>query len=408
MRLFTLVTLAATLGVSPLIAGCQGTDDHAKTGDDQQIVVSDGQKLVKSVNDDGSVDLYKSVPGASLPYDAQALPGKALLIHPIPGKTTTGVYARMLSVEERDDALHIETEPLDFSQMEDIDGPNVVALYVDPALLQGRPGATDQSLRLRSGGLDLDLGIHPQTWSGSLGGQLGMGGSISFSDNHGGSASLTISQESGSVSLTPRAQAAWTSGEGLALGFNLDFNAESVLNVSGSVGEGGSVFETPEFSTPPLAVAIPIGPVPVPTSFRITGKLSCGFSERVTVKTKLHVTLQLGAGGSVRFQPSKDAEVNDWFQTGDIPWNVSGNLGVEPDGDADLTGVASLSCVIPRIALVMDIAGTGGPYLAVQPTLALKSDASVSTSVAIMAGGQMHLFGKAVSKEFPIFTWTPQ
>src|SRR5688572_10004222 len=92
-------------------AGCAEPDppprESAKAGDDA-VTLANGYKFVVRTSAT-EVVLKKNVDGRGLPFTTEQMVGKAILIHPVEGKSD-GVYGRVLSVrEETDEELTFAT-----------------------------------------------------------------------------------------------------------------------------------------------------------------------------------------------------------------------------------------------------------------------------------------------------------
>jgi hypothetical protein len=374
--------------------------------------VENGDQFVAAVRDD-QVLLHKTVGDATFPYSSSDLNGKAILIHPVAGKTETGIYARVTSATDQDEDILLGTQPLTVGEMESIDESEIVRIYLNRDL----PVVDALSAR----GFKLDLlptavtagsgGLRVQSWGGLLSGEgVSFSGSESIDANRSVSANLSVTRDNTNFSFTPEALANWQRGRGLELGFRASMAFDADFSIEGDVTASGSLFETPKLKSPRLIVCVFIGIVPVPITLGLNGSISCGVDATTSLKGKVGVHVSASVGGSSFINPSTDTAPSDWVTTGEWPYGASGSFNVDTS-NFQLTGTVDVSCSVPRIELETLVAGLAGPYLAVAPVFTLATDGTnltPSTSVMLNAGLRASAFGLAdASAEVNLLTWSP-
>ncbi len=141
--------LVPLLAVS-LLAGCSApaADEDAAYSAEAEgaLTLADGDRyVVRADAQSGEVVLRTSVDGVPLPYDAPAMLGKALLIHPLPGRADEGIYARVTSATrvqgegrlDSGDTLRLTTTPLSLEEMAGLSEDDVLRIYLARGLRGG-------------------------------------------------------------------------------------------------------------------------------------------------------------------------------------------------------------------------------------------------------------------------------
>ena len=385
MRFARMVSLLLFVG-GALVAGCAAPegDGATSTASVSAFTISHGDRFVVSATPERIV-LSKEVDGVTFPFDDTSLLGKALLIHPVDRRAEDGVYARALSVESDGDHLVVTSEPLTLTEMETITEDDIVRIYVDASRLNGSE-------------------LRPQV-AGNFG-ALGYNG-LNFSAFEGLSApsflgaGITLSHELGNVSVSPTVLVDWSHDNGLELGMRADFAWHSKLKIGGQIG--GEFYHSTTLSTPSLVVTIPIGPVPVPVTLSASAFVACGSVLTGPVAIEVAIDVDATMGGSFYVHPTTDTAPTDWFHEGIWKPEVTGTGGITPTIEGQLNG--SISCAIPRIDLKALVAGVAGPYLAITPSVTIADNPDFN--VAIAAGVQGKLLGKASAAEITLLTWRP-
>jgi len=385
MRVARAVSLLLFVG-GALAAGCAAPegDGAASTASVSAFTVTHGDRFVVSATPERIV-LSKEVDGVTFPFDETSLLGKALLIHPVDRRAETGVYARALSVDSDGDHLVVTSEPLTLAEMETITEDDIVRIYVDASRLNGSE-------------------LRPQV-AGNFG-AIGFNG-LNFSAFEGLSrpaflgAGITLSHELTKVSLVPDVLVDWTHENGLELGLRADFAWHSKLTVGGQVG--GEFYHSMTVSAPPLVVTIPIGPVPVPVTLSAAAFVACASVLTGPISAEIAVDVDASIGGSFYVHPTTDTAPTDWVHEGSWQPEVNGNASITPTFKGQLDG--TISCAIPRIDLKALVAGVAGPYIAVTPSVTIADPPDFN--IAIAAGVQGKLLGRAAAAEVTLLTWRP-
>ncbi len=386
MRVARALSLLLFVGGALTAPGCAAPegDGAASTAAVSAFTVSHGDRFVVSATPERIV-LSKEVDGVKFPFDEDSLLGKALLIHPVDRRAETGVYARALSVDSDGGRLVVTSEPLTLSEMQDVTEDDIVRIYVDASRIDG-------------------TGLRPQV-AGNIG-ALGFNG-LNFSAFEGLSApsflgaGITVSHELTKVSVSPKVLVDWTHDNGLELGMRADFAWHSKLKIGGQAG--GEIFHSGTVNTPPLVVTIPIGPVPVPVTLSGAAFVACSAVLAGPISVEVDVDVDASMGGSFYVHPSTDTAPTDWVHQGSWQPEVTGNASIMPIFDGQLGG--TISCAIPRIDLKALVAGVAGPYLAVTPSVSVSDNSDFN--IAIAAGVQGKLLGKAAAVEVTLLTWRP-
>jgi hypothetical protein len=391
---FGLLLLGSLLGCD----GTSATDDAS----DSDIVVSNGEKFISEVQSDGTVVLFKSVAGSSLSYTPAGMRNKTLLIHPLKGVTDTGVLGHIVDVQDGGDTWLVKTEALALDEVMalDVDRPNVIALHVDRSLLLS-PSSAPPSLA------GLDFGLKPLTIPPSLvNGDLPVQGFIPFSDTTGAVGAITIHQDSGALSVTPQGKLQWQKGRGLEVGFKLDFDLESQTSFSGVVLGIPASLSSPEISTPPVLVAVPIGGVPVPVMVSLVATLSCSVSAGVKFQGAVNLSAHASLGGSRFIHPSRNTPVEQWVTQGEWPDVATGTASLTKTGDLTFAPTAAITCIVPRIGLETKIVDVAGPYVAVKNMVSL-SDSGLTFTAKLVAGARIGIGSRSIATEVTVAAFSP-
>lgn len=378
--------LLLLIGAALAAPGCAAPDGDGAvaTASQSAFTVSHGDRFVVSATPERIV-LAKQVDGIPFPFDETALLGKALLIHPVDRRAANGVYARALDVASEGDHLVVTSEPLTLNEMESITEGDIVRIYVDASRLNG-------------------TGLRPQV-AGSFG-AVGFNG-LSFSAFEGLSApsflgaGITLSHEIEKVSVSPDVLVDWSHEKGLELGMRSSFTWQSKLVVGGQVG--GEFYHSTTISTPSVVVTVPIGPVPVPITLSASAFVACAAVLSGPISVEVAIAADANVGGSFYVRPTTNTAPADWVRQGSWAPEATGSASVTPTFTDKLDG--TISCAIPRIDLKALVAGVAGPYLAITPSITISDDSSFS--VAVAAGVQGKLLGKAAATEVTLLTWTP-
>lgn len=391
--------LAVTIALS--LAACSAPPPDAASTSEAYTVEGGDRFLVSAVP--GTVVLKKEEGGRAFPFAPDELRGKAILIHPIKQKLETGLYARAVSVAETDTTYVITTEPLLFEEMENIAESNIVRIYIDRALPKP-DGAVTAALGPRSFAQDLGIetNLRPSAWGGLITGELAVEGEIS---NFSVAPRAKVWQESGSLSMKPKARAGWKRGRGLELGFDMSYSWSSTLAFEGEL-TAGYVFETPKVRTPRVVVVVPIGPVPVPVTLGLAGSFECRAGGGASIKGKVRIEVAASFGGSSFLRPSVRTPPSQWVTPGAWPWHASGRASVKPEGELTIEPGASLECAVPRIDLETLVAGVAGPYLTLAPTVSVGTE-GLGVGVEIKAGLEAEFFGREAKGEVTLMSWKP-
>ncbi len=379
--------LVPLLAVS-LLAGCSApaADEDAAYSAEAEgaLTLADGDRyVVRADAQSGEVVLRTSVDGVPLPYDAPAMLGKALLIHPLPGRADEGIYARVTSATrvqgegrlDSGDTLRLTTTPLSLEEMAGLSEDDVLRIYLARGLRGGSLEPASLSL--------LDVGGTPPAntsantpantgaWSGLLSGQLPMVSVVPPNANLG---AFVGNVDLGPLDLSfkPEGKLAYRRESGLEIGLRGEMRAKMEITVSGMAGVRAPIFVTPDAKLPPVTFLVPIGPFPVPVQLGVSGNLRCDLlaGGRVAATVALGATVRFG--GSSRFNPTKNTLPTNWIQAGEWPYELDASFEASATGDVD--PAVGIACVVPRVNLDVRVAGVAGPYLALVPQVASFAD----------------------------------
>jgi hypothetical protein len=360
-RLHAVLGLALIAFVAPACgAPAAGEGEATSTS---AYTVEGGDKFVISATPE-EVVLSKKVGEIAFPFDAVALRGKALLIHPVHGKADGGVYIRAQSVKDDLDRLVVSGAPLTFEEMEHITEDDIVRIYIDRA----RPEAQSA--------FDLPVSGLQRSSTPLLG--------------------VTVAHEVEKAKLAPTPLVKWTEQDGLELGLRLDFEWKSKLVARGE--HGGEIFRSPTLESAPYVVLVPIGPAPVPVTFTASTFVSCSASVSGMFDASFVFSAEASIAASVRIK-------NGSIERGSWPATASGTANVEPKFETRER--MAMACTIPRIELRAAIASVAGAYVAVVPAAEVSTDNGPSFEAALFAGVDARLFGFTVAKEVKLYSWKP-
>jgi hypothetical protein len=356
--------LFLVLGLALIVPACAGTDvGEPQATSDSAFTVEGGDKYVISASPE-EVVLAKKVGDVAFPFDATALRGKALLIHPVHGKAEGGVYIRAQSVEDDLDRLVVKGAPLSFEEMEHITEDDIVRIYIDRA----RPEAQTA--------FDIPVTALQRSSSPVVG--------------------VTVAHEVEKAKLAPTPLVKWTESDGLELGLRLDFEWKSKLVARGE--KGGEIFRSPTLESVPYVVLVPIGPAPVPVTFTASAFVSCTASVNGVFDASFAFAAEASIAASVRIR-------NGSIEEGSWPATANGTASVEPK--FEMNERMSMSCTIPRIEVRAAVASVAGAYLALVPVADMSTENGPSFEAALFAGVDARLFGFTVAKEVKLYSWKP-
>lgn len=338
-----------------------GNGDGVGVASESAFTVDNGDKFVISASPE-EVVLAKRVDKTEFPFDAGALRGKAILVHPVSGKAEGGVYLRAQSVEDDVDRYVIKGSPLSVHEMEDIAEDDIVRIFIQKARPEPEAALDLASLN------GLSRSSNPLSW-------------------------VVVSHDIERAKLAPTPLVHWSRETGLELGMRLDVGWKSKLSARGE--KGGEIFKSPVLESPPYVVLVPIGPAPVPVTFTASAFITCSASATGVFDASFELAAEATVVGSVR--------IKDGVEQGPWPATAKGTASLEPH--FSLNQHAAVACTIPRIELRAAIAGVAGAYLAVVPVAQVATDAPPSFEAAVFAGVDARVFGFTVGKETKLYSW---
>jgi hypothetical protein len=404
-----LLGVLAAFALSTTTACVEGDDgDDADEAAADALTVEHGDAFVDSVTDDHVV-LRKSARGQTLKFKAADFQGKSVLIHPIPGKTETGVYAHVESIDDQGTTLSLGVRPLDFEEMEATRGTDVIRLYRDRSLpvATGTPSPQDGTFLLAppeaGGGGLVPLGVtgplagdlNPTIWVGR--GQVSVGGT------------METRVESAHLDFAPRAVLEYQRGKGIVVGVRGTFAADIAMSFRGNVGGSVTLFKSPKISSPRVTFLVPVGVppavAPVPVRIGVDTSVSCSSSGKIDVDGVFDGHVSVTTSASAALHPSRHKPIDQWLQAG--PWasTVKADVSFDARPGARVTGTSGISCTIPRIGFPITVAGLIGPYVAIKPSVGL-TQAGLTPSVGVYAGAVSEL-ADGPFFEMPLVKWTP-
>ena len=203
---------------------------------------------------------------------------------------------------------------------------------------------------------------------------------------------IRTSVKQASLHFEPQALLRYERGKGLTVGIRGQFDADLAVHAKG-YAEGHVVFfDSPTLKGPRGTFIVPIGVppfvVPVPVVIGVDTYVECTTVGATEFDGTFRAHLSVSASASARLQPSLGRPLKDWIAPG--PWKnyvrAEASLGVDRGGH--MTGAGGVACATPRIEFPILIAGFVGPFLAIHPELALKTD-GLSTTIDLYAGAEI-------------------
>jgi hypothetical protein len=392
-----------SLALMALLGGIGCSDESTESTDDSYVAaftVENGDKFVVSAAPNRIV-LRKNVGVVAFPFDEKSLTGKALLIHPVETRAQDGVYARATSVRSEKDQYVIDATPLTLVEMGEITEDEIVRIYMDAK--RSTPSKDLPAEVLKPEAWDFSGGVHPTAFSVAGVGFNGFALSgIDFSTPFSVSPGVSITHKVETASLRPEVMATWSKDAGLELGFRADMEWKSKLTLSGRLG--GEFFKSKTVESPPMAIFVPIGPVPVPVTLRGKAFVACSASASGLADLNMTVTASAKFGGSLRVLPSTGAP-SSWVSQGS--WPAEGKGKIDAETTFDSKAAAAVSCALPRVEVHAAVAGIAGPYLAVTPSATYKTDGGASVAVSVAAGVAAGALGVSTGVEVGLYTWNP-
>jgi hypothetical protein len=410
---------ALALGLLVANAACSAADDGASSTN--SAITVDNEKFVVSASPE-SVVLEKNVDGVSLPWGAEQLKGKALVIFPIQGITEDGVYARATDVSDDGDRLTVTTSPLSLDEMEAVtedevlvikrpDGSAATSSDGSPPLVAedgGASGADDDAgvqpplppgddddsapSDGNSGSDDvtpqaLKMDLRPLTTGSSDTSSLAVldlsGGMSLFGSPLKATANLTHTINK--VSLQPQILAESTE-DSFELGFKGAFSWDSTVTLSGTLSGSGEFFHSKEFETPSATIPVPIGPTLVPVSLSLRAFVSCSASASASVSVSANIKMSANVSASMKIQEKDGLPGTDWLSAGRWPNKAGGSAKVTLSSGA--TAGAEISCTVPTVELHAKVGGVVGPFVGIKPTAVLGADGRGRFQTTVSAGAE--------------------
>jgi hypothetical protein len=382
--------------------GCSDTStDDGSTSSAEAVTVASGYKFVVSTSPN-EVILRRKAEGRDFPFTINQLLGKAILIHPVDGKSD-GVYGRVLSAREDGAHLVLATHALSLEEMEVLTEDDVVRIFLDPSLDTPRLEKPTMTSAFRS--------LTPQGWSGLIGGDLDAAGKIELLPGIRLEEAITVTYDGGRLDLAPSLLASYSRDQGLEVGLRASLAWSSSISIRGAAAVRAKFFRTPQVGPPGVWITVPIGIFPVPVRLRLVGSLECEALGQVELDTKITMAMSAHAAGSVRVKPTGDVP-STWVSQGQWPFEVGGSASADVTGTVNPGAGSGFECTLPRVELQTLVAGVAGPYLAVTPKLRrLRSEQGVpegSIDVALKAGLRGQLFGREAIAEVDLVSWSPK
>ena len=415
----TVVALAALGTPTGCAAPPADEDDVGTSGGESALTVANGAAYISAVSDD-SVTVHKQVAGVPLKFAAADFAGKSILVHPIDKKSDSGVFAKVVSVEDKDTTLVIHTHPLELEEMENTRGDQVIRLFRDPTLTVAPTTPEEDGFFPQEVGTNSILpngfapavqtgGIHTAAFSGPLAtGDLSPDFWVGNAKVYGGGQIHTNVTEA-SLKFTPKAILNYQRGKGLTVGIKGDFAADLAIHAAG-YAEGHVVFyESPTLKSPRVTFVVPMGIppflIPVPVSLGVDTYVECSTLGAVEFDGTFRAHLGLSASASAVLKPSLSRPLKEWVGPG--PWQnrVRAEASFGMTRDSKLTGAGGVACAAPRIEFPIRIAGLAGPFLAIHPEYAAKTD-GFETTVDLYAGASAE-GGSEKFFELLLLRWVP-
>jgi hypothetical protein len=379
------------------LTGCASEVADAPTGKDAYTVETGHKFVVRA--EPHEVVLRRSVDGRAFPLSREQLIGKAILIHPVEGKTG-GVYARVLFGREDEKELVLATEPLSLAEMAQLTEDDVVRIFLDPRL----DVAPEKEPALHRASLA------PRSWGGLAMDEVAAMGEIELVPGVKLENNVTVTNNGGHLSLAPSVMASYSRAEGLELGLRSRFAWDSSLSFEGDTNVRAKIFRTPRVGPPGVWTAIPIGPFPVPVRLRLVAFLECESMGKTQLDGTLQIHLGAHMGGSIRVKPSS-APLASWVTEGSWPFELGGQGSAKLEGNIYFGAGSGIECTLPRVELETLIAGVAGPYIAIAPefrrTLTQQGQAANSMNITLKVGMRGRLFGREANSELDLLSWKP-
>jgi hypothetical protein len=417
----TVLALCAVtaLGMTAAGAACVPTADDAESSN-SDLTVASGARFVVSANPD-EVIVHKQVDGTPFPFDADSLKGKAIIIHPVLGKSNDGVYSRVNRVRDDGDDYVLAATPLTFTEMATITEDEIVRIYLDPRMEAAATRAAQLGARVDTGGVVeagsvVDDLLAPQSspfgavmrvngLPGVSGLPFGVFGSDRALDIAGQTfPGVQFDQTVSQASFRPNVLFSWSKETGLELGFRtaMDWKSTATFNVSVS----GQFFRSNAYEAFGAWVFTPVGPVVIPIKAGVRLRVLCTAQLVGPIAATLNVEAHVQMGGSLRIKPSKDTSPTDWVTEGSWPREATGSASVtSPTFETDALD-GTIWCSLPRVELHTEIFGAVGPVAVVAPTAVLDATAGFHSELRFSAGiaGSLFGWGAGYGIEVPVYT----
>lgn len=377
------IGLALVVG-SALVTGCAAPAEDASDSA-AAFTVASGARFVVSAKPE-KVVFRREVDGVKFPFDEASLVGKAILVHPIPGRSETGVYSRAKSIVTKGDRYEITAEPLSLEQMAALSEDEIVRVFIDPKSEQQHfAGATLEARSVDV--LDPGFGFRGTDLNSFNMDGFNLAGGIDFGKPAMLRPGVAFSNTVERASFVPEVLLSYTDA-GLDVGFRGSLSWSSTFAISGMIS--GDFYRSPALKTPPAVVFVPIGWVPVPVTIRGVASVFCSVSVTGPADLQVKLTANARVGGSLRFKASLDKPV----QGG--PWKAeaSGSAGMTPRIGG--TFGAGLECELPRVEVHADVVGIVGPYVAASLVAGLDTEEGPSVAARLKAG-----FGTGLAEGVP-------
>ncbi len=392
-----------SFGFVALGAGCSARFDEGRVAASaSEFTVSNGHRFVVSARPDQIV-LRKDVDGVAFPFDTTSLQDKAILIHPIAGKSADGVYSRVRRVTDAGENYVVDATPLTFDEMEAISEDQIVRIYLDP---MHSSLAREARLALSSGGQaasappDFDLqratNVRPQAVFDGL--PFGVFGSDEALNQYEAlRPNVLFRQSVERASFKPEVLAGWSRETGLELGVRVEMDWKSTATISGALI--GEFYRSKPYEAFGAWIFVQVGVVPIPIKAGIRLRVQCEAMLVGPVDMQLDVETHARLGGSFRVRPSQHTAPAEWLTEGSWPGEVTGTGTVNPTFRGNLD--ASLWCSLPRIELHTEMFGVVGPVVIVSPSAVIGSE-GFYPELRLLAGITGGLFGVGATTGFEL------
>jgi hypothetical protein len=392
----------ASCCLATVVWGCAPAGEtEAESTTDSALTIPRGDRFIDRIDGD-KVILKREVDGVPFPFDAKGIRGKAILIHPVAGKSETGLYGRAVSVDETDRRLTVTTRPLRFEDMENIAEDEVIRIYLDRSLAS--VVRTRSTMPLSEDPFQLETGVQPRTFSGLVLDEPAVHGWVTIGPGVSAAGTFRAMFENADLALTPQVKFGYVRGRGLELGASFDFRWKAAVSMEGEARVSGTIFSPPEITAAAAVIVVPIGPVPVPVTLALTASTTCWATGKLNVKGKIQPDIGMSVGGSSFIKAAADPA--EWFTQGEWPYHADGHASVDLAGDVTMAPGVALSCWLPRIELGAKIVGTAGPNLSLVGTTSTTASGT-TVSVALRMGVRGELFGRGAAAEVDLVSWRP-